>query len=72
MESKKVYEAGVALHIAFYERRTASGSAYFQARASFRSTQAPCTIHIATREAHQTLESAELAIVRIARKQGWV
>ena len=53
------------------ERRNALGMGYVQARANFRSAQAPCTVYVVTRELHATPEAAEDEILKIARRQGW-
>lgn len=71
MEPAKAPEAGAALRIAFSERTTALGIAYVEARASFPSSSAPCTIYVVTHELHRSREEAEGAILRIARQQGW-
>lgn len=71
MEVREASEAGAALRIAFSERTTALGIPYVQARASFPSSRAPCTIYVVTHELHRSREEAEIAVIKIARQQGW-
>ena len=71
MRVKEITEGAVTLRIRTFERKTPAGFPYFESRGSYKSPDAPCTIHLVTRTTNVSAERAELEMVSVARRHGW-
>lgn len=68
---KSIVENGMSLELTIEQRQTDTGIAYWRARYSFATGMGSARLHGITVALHATEETAELAALGLARRQGW-